>query len=444
MIRSTLNNNPHRIEHINIFSLIFQQPVKASGRALANMRDSARVGVIDPQQDVTKDLVDAVGLIKRARQERRSLYELLRQPDLQTGQPPSESVQALVKVFYQGEFLTRPVAKDKAAAKLKAFVDQAMQTKPEPGFFGEAPSALDNLRSVQAVSEEPREKGPSDITSDSPRKPIADPVTQTLAADLVLQTSLIRAPEGALPLQLPSTHGATLGSQGEKKPELEQNALLGEPGSTYHAQGFDLSPESVTTDLFPDSLSGLQDLPEAVKGRVKRSSKRSDNDPKSGSTQASAEKSVDKSIEPRLSLRPDPYLPGIYHYSSQLVQVGARSLPVDRIQNWTDAASALAALGEYAVEHFDVLITDQAGKPLAVIGSFKGAFNQASVYPNTLLAEALRIEGAAKAWGVHNHPSGISTLSRSLKRPMHFGLWRSQGTVLSKRSEKSLSGCLRT
>jgi hypothetical protein len=59
------------------------------------------------------------------------------------------------------------------------------------------------------------------------------------------------------------------------------------------------------------------------------------------------------------------------------------------------------------------LLLIKAGKPLAVIGSFKGAFNQASVYPNTLLAEALRIEGAAKAWGVHNHPSGISTLSRA-------------------------------
>jgi hypothetical protein len=28
MIRSTLNNNPHRIEHINVFSLIFQQPAR--------------------------------------------------------------------------------------------------------------------------------------------------------------------------------------------------------------------------------------------------------------------------------------------------------------------------------------------------------------------------------------------------------------------------------
>jgi hypothetical protein len=332
--------------------------IKGIGEALkqvaghwANMRDSARIGAIDPQQDVTKDLMDAVGLIKRARQERRSLYELLRQPDLQTGQPPSDSVQAFVKLFYQGEFLTRPVAKDKAAAKLKAFVDQAMQTKPEPGFFGEAPSALDNLQSIA----QPAEDQPGVSEEESVYK--------------------VRQPDGP-------------------------NQALA---------GFDLSPESVTADLFPDSLSGQQDLPVAVKGRVKRSSKRSDNDPKSGSTQASAEKSG----ELRLSLRPDPYLPGIYHYSSQLVQVGTRSLPVDRIHNWTDAASALAALGQYAVEHFDVLITDQAGKPLAVIGSFKGAFNQASVYPNTLLAEALRIEGAAKAWGVHNHPSGISTLSRA-------------------------------
>ena len=65
------------------------------------------------------------------------------------------------------------------------------------------------------------------------------------------------------------------------------------------------------------------------------------------------------------------------------------------------------------MEHFDVLITDASGKPLAVIGSFKGAINQTAVYPNTVLAEALRLEGAAKAWGVHNHPSGTSMLSQA-------------------------------
>ena len=32
MIRSTLNNNPHRIEHINVFSLIFQKPARGDFR----------------------------------------------------------------------------------------------------------------------------------------------------------------------------------------------------------------------------------------------------------------------------------------------------------------------------------------------------------------------------------------------------------------------------
>ncbi|NCY08699.1 MAG: hypothetical protein EBX30_16215, partial [Betaproteobacteria bacterium] len=304
------------------------------------MRDSARIGAIDPKQDVTTDLMDAVGLIKRARQERRSLYELLRQPDLQTGQPPSESVQALVKLFYQGEFLTRPVAKDKVAAKLKAFVEQALQTKPEPGFFGDAPSALDNLQSIQTLSE-------------------------------------------------PADQGSPAASSVHR---VEQ------PRAGYE--------QSVPTDLFPESLDGLQELPPALQTKVRQAGKRSRSVRAADNDGASAP-------EPRLSLRPDPYLPGIYHYSSQLVSVGERDLPVSRVNNWTDAASALAALSQYAVEHFDVLITDASGNPLAVIGSFKGAINQAAVYPNTVLAEALRLEGAAKAWGVHNHPSGTAVLSQA-------------------------------
>lgn len=114
-----------------------------------------------------------------------------------------------------------------------------------------------------------------------------------------------------------------------------------------------------------------------------------------------------------LSVRQDPALPGVYHVTAQLVEVGRRDLPVSSIRSWGDAATALSALRRYAVEHFDVLITDKAGKPLAVVGAFKGAPSQASVYPAVILMEALRIEGAARAWGVHNHPSGRSDLSRA-------------------------------
>ncbi len=119
---------------------------------------------------------------------------------------------------------------------------------------------------------------------------------------------------------------------------------------------------------------------------------------------------------PVTALRPDEKLPGIYYLSSQLVTVGNREIPVSKVTTWDEAAAALSALRNFSVEHFDVLITDKAGKPLAVVGSFKGAQSQASVYPGTMLQEALRIEGAAHAWGVHNHPSGLTTLSRPDER----------------------------
>lgn len=114
-----------------------------------------------------------------------------------------------------------------------------------------------------------------------------------------------------------------------------------------------------------------------------------------------------------IAVRQDPAFPGLYHVSTQLVEVGRRDLPVKHVRSWPDAALALASLGRYAVEHFDALVTDKDGKPLAIIGSFKGARASTSVEPATLLAEALRIEGAADVWGAHNHPSGNPVLSQA-------------------------------
>jgi hypothetical protein len=112
-----------------------------------------------------------------------------------------------------------------------------------------------------------------------------------------------------------------------------------------------------------------------------------------------------------LSVRADPFFPGVYHATSQLVEVSRRELPVARVRSWSDAAAALSSLTRWAVEHFDVLVTDASGRPLALVGTFKGAPTQTSVYPGVVLMEALRIEGAAMAWGVHNHPSGRTDLS---------------------------------
>ena len=73
----------------------------------------------------------------------------------------------------------------------------------------------------------------------------------------------------------------------------------------------------------------------------------------------------------------------------------------------------MAYLGRGAVERFDALVTDKDGKPLAIVGAFKGALSEAPAYTSTVVGEAFRIKGAANIWFAHNHPSGITELSKA-------------------------------
>jgi hypothetical protein len=149
-------------------------------------------------------------------------------------------------------------------------------------------------------------------------------------------------------------------------------------------------------DLFPDTLARLE--ASTVKTAPKRGAK--------------AAPAPEQQLQPNvLAVRENLRMPGVFHLSSQLVQVGVRKLFTDRVTDWPSAAQALAGMSRYSMEHFDMLVTDADGKPLAVVGAFKGALTQTSIYPATLLQEAIRIKGAAKVWAVHNHPSGTPTLS---------------------------------
>jgi site-specific DNA-cytosine methylase len=170
---------------------------------------------------------------------------------------------------------------------------------------------------------------------------------------------------------------------------------VNEPGSDY-----DLS-----YDLFPETQGDLQPPP----GRTLPRSGGAGRD--SRPDQAGVSGVVLPT--PTVSVRASPTLPGVYHVNDQLVQVNTRDLPVASVKTWQDAVDAMQAIGQFAVEHMDVLVTDKAGKPLAVVGSFKGAKAVTNAWPDTIVAEALRIKGAANAWGVHNHPSGNPDLSRA-------------------------------
>lgn len=119
------------------------------------------------------------------------------------------------------------------------------------------------------------------------------------------------------------------------------------------------------------------------------------------------------------ALRSD--VPGPHVVRTEVVEASTRELGTDRVTTVEEAAQALGYLGRQSVEHFDALVTDKDGKPLAIVGSFKGALQESAVYPATIVAEAFRIAGAANIWFAHNHPTGLAELS-STDRLLHLAL----------------------
>ena len=121
--------------------------------------------------------------------------------------------------------------------------------------------------------------------------------------------------------------------------------------------------------------------------------------------------------------QPEPGVPGDtappagdYHVRTTVGVTANRLLGAKTIKTAADAAAATRYLYRSAVERFDGIVTDKAGKPLAVIGGFKGALSQTSIYPATLMGEAVRVPGAAFVWFSHNHPSGGASLSTADER----------------------------
>ncbi len=132
--------------------------------------------------------------------------------------------------------------------------------------------------------------------------------------------------------------------------------------------------------------------------------------------------------------------PGNYATETKLAKLHSRELGTDRVTTPAEAAQAMAYLARGAAERFDALVTDAAGKPLGIAGSFKGATANALVSPATVVAEAFRLKGAASIWLVHNHPTGNTTLSGAdLKVLERFkGLFR--GSAIEVRGIMAIGG----
>lgn len=119
--------------------------IKAIGGALsdvsanwAKMVAAAKDGRIDPAMDITEHLNAAVELVDRARREGVKVADLVNQRDIFSGDVVAAHTEAVLRLMFRNQALTQPVSRQKLAAKLSWYVDQAMLSTADAGLFGTA------------------------------------------------------------------------------------------------------------------------------------------------------------------------------------------------------------------------------------------------------------------------------------------------------------------
>lgn len=129
--------------------------IKAIGEALksvagawAGMRQAAKIGAINPETDITGNLVQVVRMIQQARRNKTSIYDMINQRDLMTGETPDALTVSILRLFYTGNYLTRAVGKERLIDSLSRYLTGAMQTQEGGGLFGDTVTAQDILNAI--------------------------------------------------------------------------------------------------------------------------------------------------------------------------------------------------------------------------------------------------------------------------------------------------------
>ncbi|WP_336982488.1 PLxRFG domain-containing protein [Acinetobacter modestus] len=125
--------------------------IKAIGNALievapqwAQVRKGVQEGILVEGVNVEANLVEAVHLIRKARQQNLSLSEMLNQDDMFDG-GIDQVTKDLVSIFYRGDKLDKARSSQKVAEALKSYAQLAMTAKASPNLFGDAPLSTEQI-----------------------------------------------------------------------------------------------------------------------------------------------------------------------------------------------------------------------------------------------------------------------------------------------------------
>lgn len=115
-----------------------------SSGAWSRMRDAVARGEIPAGMDITDDLMNAVRLVMKARDEGRSIKDLVNQAEMFGG--PDELSKIVARAMFSDADLRRPIGRAKLAAFLDDYATEAMKNEAGPRLFGEALTAPDILK----------------------------------------------------------------------------------------------------------------------------------------------------------------------------------------------------------------------------------------------------------------------------------------------------------
>ena len=104
--------------------------------AWAKMRQGVRDGHVEPTMDITRNLLDAVRLIERARKDGESVHGLVRQRDIFSGETVDPLTEAVLRLMFRKEDFTGPVGRERLAGYLTKYTDEAMKAAPGPDLLG--------------------------------------------------------------------------------------------------------------------------------------------------------------------------------------------------------------------------------------------------------------------------------------------------------------------
>lgn len=122
--------------------------IKAIGKALvdvsgplAKLREAVRSGAVDASMDIADNIAEAVGIVERARREKRNVSDLINQRDVFSGEAVAPLTEAVLHLFFNGPRFSRPAGRERIAQRLGFYIEQAEKAAPGGGLFGESTKA---------------------------------------------------------------------------------------------------------------------------------------------------------------------------------------------------------------------------------------------------------------------------------------------------------------